>query len=470
MPMDTAPIRCTNCGTDSTVFPPAEARTLLCPRCGHPYFIAQGQKFSHLNPITAASIGDLRQNMKAALALYNVEEAARLAEEILDLCPGDFRALAVWRLNQFWRTSSEGLYQLLSQPGDCTEEDFTEVFPSLLEMGDLHTLELLRDSAVSRWVHTPEVRAKMLSLVDAKLKFMQKSAEQPDRSQFRDVFIGHGPASGPLAQQIAKALENGGYTCWSPESIASSSMEKIKKAISGSTVFLLLGTRDALQDPILSEQLQQAWNCQVPCLTLRFAEVQEENGPQAFLAGGPCLEVEADWRPALPDLLEALRHQVYDAPLIGPAFAQRTAHSHPKTKKETLPRETQKQRIVFWALLAGAAALYLGRMLLTRFLAGRAEYALLEKQIAGYGVYFFAVLASLRRLLLRTARPQYVLSCLLPLPLLLDGWYLVPFASQIQALPVLLTGVKIALLLAALWGGVQARKYPAAARGRRGKK
>ena len=247
--MDTAPIRCTNCGTDSTVFPPAEARTLLCPRCGRPYFIAQGQRFSHINPITAASIGDLRRNMKAALALYNVEEAARLAEEILDLCPGDFRALAVWRLNQFWRTSSEGLYQLLSQPGDCTEEDFVEIFPSLLDMGDLHTVELLRDSAVTRWVHTPAIRAKMLSLAEEKLKSMQKSAIEPDWSQFRDVFIGHGPASGPLAQQIATALENGGYTCWSPESIASSSMEKIKKAISGSTVFLLLGTRDALQDP-----------------------------------------------------------------------------------------------------------------------------------------------------------------------------------------------------------------------------
>lgn len=126
--------------------------------------------------------------------------------------------------------------------------------------------------------------------------------------------------------------------------------------------------------------------------------------------------------------------------------------------------EKKSQRTVCRILLIFAILIPLARIAATRMLADEAQFARMRQQLLPSALYFFAAFGLIICLLRRTNKPQWFFAALLPLPLILDAWYLVP--QLLEVLPeekwfVINCGVKLLFLVLGLLMSIRARKHPA---------
>ena len=104
------------------------------------------------------------------------------------------------------------------------------------------------------------------------------------------------------------------------------------------------------------------------------------------------------------------------------------------------------------------------RMVIGRTVASVTQFSWMQPQIIPSLLYFFAAVFLLYHLLRRTTKPQWIPAALLLVPLILDGWYLVPGLADFIGPGFWLNlsnTAKIAVSLFALIMSVQAKKHPA---------
>lgn len=127
-------------------------------------------------------------------------------------------------------------------------------------------------------------------------------------------------------------------------------------------------------------------------------------------------------------------------------------------------REKRGQRVVCRILQFLSVLLMAGRIVLTRQAGQIALFSRMQAQMIPSALYLCAALILLHRLLRRTVKPQWFAAVLLPLPLALDAWYLLP--APIGGLTdqnwlLISGGAKALLSLLALLMSVRAGKHPA---------
>ncbi len=136
------------------------------------------------------------------------------------------------------------------------------------------------------------------------------------------------------------------------------------------------------------------------------------------------------------------------------------------TSQKRFVREKKQQRVVYWLLLLLACLIPALRMVIGRASASVRQFSWMQPQIIPSLLYFCAALVLLFHLLRRTTTPKWIPAALLLVPLVLDGWYLLPGLANLIGPGFWLNlsnTVKIAVALFALIMSVQARKHPALA-------
>lgn len=127
-------------------------------------------------------------------------------------------------------------------------------------------------------------------------------------------------------------------------------------------------------------------------------------------------------------------------------------------------REKKGQSTGCWLLLLLAAALLAGRILFTSTQATISQMTRMQPQLIPSILYFIAACILIFHLLRFTSKPQWVFAALLPIPLILDFWYLFP--GLLTVMPsnswfMINCGVKLFISLLSLLMGIRAARYPA---------
>lgn len=135
-----------------------------------------------------------------------------------------------------------------------------------------------------------------------------------------------------------------------------------------------------------------------------------------------------------------------------------------KPKQQRFIREKKSQVVLYWVLLALLFALPILRIVFTRLWASLEQMSKMQLQMIPSILYFLAALLLLYHLIRKTTRPHRVAAFLLLIPLLLDGWYLLPGALDILPADLWLTIGNSAKILISLFGlamSVSANRHPA---------
>ena len=340
MSMDMIRLRCTSCGADfENVDVQEHQRFFKCTRagCGAVFMVDQGAKFADVEQADAEKIQKYREELKAALEPIQDDRVDFFAHEILRLVPEDFRAQALSHLVQFRRESSRGLYQFLSQPPECTEEEFADVFPILLRFCDFRALKLLRDKTVPQCVKQKEQRAEMLAQVDWQMQRLRDESDAYAEVN-RDVFICHSSENGDVALQVVDALEKDGNQCW----ISSRNLppeeryywDRIEGAVSRCSIFLVVCTDDAMQSHDVQRELKFARKYNLARLELKYDTAPHTTLFKDFFDGIAWVDGTGN----LEEALEALKKQVKDIRFPPDP-------SSPEVKVGTLTEEERQQRL-----------------------------------------------------------------------------------------------------------------------------
>ena len=312
--MEMIRLRCTSCGADfENVDLQEHQRFFRCTRagCGAVFMVEQGEKFADVEQAEAEKIQKYRQELQSALEPMQDDQVDFYAHEILKMIPEDFRAQAFMYLVQFRQESSRGLYRFLSQPPECTEEEFEAVFPSLLHFCDFRGLKLMREKTVPQCVKQREKRQELLSRVEKRLDRLREESDAYAEIS-RDVFVCHSGANSDVALQVVNALEKDGNQCW----ISSRNLppderyywEKIESAVAHCNIFLVICSEDAMQSHDVQRELKFAKKYKLARLELKCDGTKHTTLFKEFFEGIAWVDGTA----GMEDALEALKKQVKD--------------------------------------------------------------------------------------------------------------------------------------------------------------
>lgn len=298
-------VRCTNCGAD---FDNVEAGQTVfhCTRmgCGATFVVEQGRKFSDADPSESEKIQKLRLALKQSLSPFDRKQANLYASQILALVPEDFRAQTVLCLCELKQGKPRALRRLLENRVECTESEFLEMFPFILQAGEYRELMLL-EGAVEWYISDPQQISELkCQIVDRKEEIRISSDRYADIP--RDVFICHSSVQQDLAMQVVDALEKDGNLCWIscrnllPD--APDYWREIERAVSRCRIFLVLASEAAMLSRDVQAELRYAERNRNLRLELKLDDTPHTTQFKYFFNGITWVKAETDWQAALPEL------------------------------------------------------------------------------------------------------------------------------------------------------------------------
>ena len=328
-------VRCTNCGA---YFEKVEENQTVfhCIYCRATFVVEQGRKFSELEAEKTEKIGKYREGIIKTLNPFNGSQASFYAQQILTLIPDDFRARVVLALCDFKQGRPRLLRDLLEKHAECTEEEFLEMFPSIISMSEYRELMLL-ESAIDMHVSDSDTVYNLKMQIKDRKEFIRQSnelyADVP-----RDVFVCHSSLQADIGMRVVEELEADGNTCWiSGRNLIPDApyyWKEIERAISRCQIFLVICSIEAMLSKDVQEEMLLAEKYKNKRLEIKLSPEGHTTQFRYFFDGITWIDATS----GIDSALSELKRRVY---LLR---SEEKSESKPEQEPKPKPRQEPKPK------------------------------------------------------------------------------------------------------------------------------